>query len=181
MSVTASSARAGFARRVSLFADRRFKLLLVWPAVLIILLIGLYPLIYTLVVSFQRIDMFGEDTSFQGLLNFSRLLFDTRFWESLGHTLMFTAVALPVELVHGMLMALLFLERMPGRQIFVALLVLPTVISPIVAGATWRLMFDNRFGPINQILCWFSDTPMTILWVVNPTFVYPAILICEVW
>ena len=45
---------------------------------------------------------------------------------------------------------------MPGRQIFVALLVLPTVISPIVAGATWRLMFDNRFGPINQILGWFA-------------------------
>ena len=45
---------------------------------------------------------------------------------------------------------------MPGRQVFVALLVLPTVISPIVAGATWRLLFDNRFGPINQILGWFA-------------------------
>ena len=44
---------------------------------------------------------------------------------------------------------------MPGRQVFVALLVLPTVISPIVAGATWRLLFDNRFGPINQIIGWF--------------------------
>ena len=45
---------------------------------------------------------------------------------------------------------------MPGRQIFVALLVLPVVISPIIAGATWRLLFDNRFGPINQILGWIA-------------------------
>ena len=45
---------------------------------------------------------------------------------------------------------------MPGRQVFVALLVLPVVISPIVAGAMWRLLFDNRFGPINQILGWFA-------------------------
>ena len=43
-------------------------------------------------------------------------------------------------------MAYLFLERMPGRQIFVSLLVLPTIISPIVAGATWRLLLDTYPG-----------------------------------
>ena len=45
---------------------------------------------------------------------------------------------------------------MPGRQIFVALLVLPVVISPIVSGAMWSILFDNRFGPINQILGWIA-------------------------
>ena len=73
------------------------------------------------------------------------------------------------------------LERLPGKQIFVALLILPTVISPIVAGAAWRLLFDNRFGPINQIISWFAGEPVAILWTVNPSFVYPAILITEVW
>ncbi len=38
-------------------------------------------------------------------------------------------------------------------------MILPVVISPIVAGATWRLLFDNRFGPINQILSWFTTSP----------------------
>ncbi len=80
-----------------------------------------------------------------------------------------------------MAMALLFLERMPGRQIFVALLVLPTVITPVIAGAIWRLLFDNRFGPVNQVLGWLAGEPVTILWTVNPAFVYPAILIAEVW
>jgi multiple sugar transport system permease protein len=70
---------------------------------------------------------------------------------------------------------------MPGRQVFIALLVLPTVISPIIAGATWRLLFDNRFGPINQILGWLWGEPVTILWTVNPLAVYPAIILCEVW
>ena len=49
-------------------------------------------------------------------------------------------------------MAQLFLDDMPGRQIFIALLVLPTVIAPLIAGAMWRLMLDNRYGPINQII-----------------------------
>jgi multiple sugar transport system permease protein len=78
-------------------------------------------------------------------------------------------------------MAYLFLDRMPGRQYFVALLVLPTIISPIVAGATWRLMFDNRYGPINQILGWFWGAPVPALWTVNPKLVYPAIFFCEIW
>ena len=70
---------------------------------------------------------------------------------------------------------------MPGRQVFVALLVLPVVISPIIAGATWRLLLDNRFGPINQILGWVTGEEQVILWLVNPSFVYPAILIAEIW
>ena len=138
-------------------------------------------MIYSLIVSFQSITMTETDTSFAGLANYKRLFQDARLWESLLHTAIITLIALPLELVLGFLMAELFLERMPGRGVFVALLVLPTVISPIVAGATWRLMFDVRFGPIGEILSFIAGEPVRILWTVNPAFVYPAILVCEVW
>jgi multiple sugar transport system permease protein len=75
----------------------------------------------------------------------------------------------------------LFLEKMPGRQIFISLLVLPTIISPVVAGATWRLLFDNRFGPINQVLGWIAGHPVAALWTISPNLVYPAIIFCEIW
>ncbi|MEZ5863149.1 MAG: sugar ABC transporter permease [Geminicoccaceae bacterium] len=149
-------------------AGRTFRYGMVWPAVFVILLIGLFPIIYTLIVSFQNFDMFGEDTSFHGMVHYRRLFADARFWESILHTLIFLAVALPLELVLGLLLALLFLDRMPGKQIFVALLILPVVTSPIIAGATWRLLFDNRFGPINQIISWFARRAVAILWTVNP-------------
>jgi multiple sugar transport system permease protein len=177
----ATIATPGFGERLSLFADRRFKYVILWPAVLVLLLIGVFPLVYTLIVSFQHITMMAEDTSFSGFVNYARLFQDARLWGAIGHTALFTAIALPIELALGMGMALLFLDRMPGRQIFIALLVLPTVISPIVAGATWRLLFDNRFGPINQIIGWIWGEPVTILWTVNPALVYPAIIVCEVW
>ena len=167
--------------RLGALADRQFKYLMIAPAVLVLLLIGLFPIIYTLIVSFQNITMMDEDRSFSGLINFARLFHDLRLWQALGHTLLLTALALPLELVLGMAMALLFLERMPGRQVFVALLVLPTVISPVIAGAMWRLLFDNHFGPINQILGWLAGKPMPLLWIISPALVYPAIVICEVW
>ena len=181
MSGPLSASEAGLGFRIGLFADRRFKYLVIAPAVFILLFIGLFPLIYSLVVSFQNITMMEEDTSFSGLMQYRLLFQDLRLWQSLGHTLLITAIALPIELLIGLLMALLFLERMPGRPVFVSLLVLPTMIAPIVAGATWRLLFDNRYGPINQVLGWFAGEPMTVLWVIKANLVYPAILLAEIW
>ena len=161
--------------------DRRFGYAMAAPALLILVMVALFPLVWTLVVSLQNISMIDEDTSFQGLLNYQRIFTDTRFWAALVRTLVFTAVALPLELIGGLLLALLFLDHLPGRQIFVALLVLPTVISPIVAGAAWRLLFDNRFGPVNQIISWIAGHDVTILWLNDPIFVYVAILLTEIW
>jgi multiple sugar transport system permease protein len=161
--------------------DRAFRLALVAPAIAVLLLVGVFPLVYLIVVSFQNITMSDADTSFQGLLNYRLLFADARLWQSLLHTLVFIAVALPIELVLGLAMAQLFIERIPGRAVFIALLVLPVLVSPIVAGATWSLMFDVRFGPINQVLGWLIGEPVTLLWTIKPHLVYPAILIAEVW
>lgn len=167
--------------RISVFSDRHFKYLMITPAVFVLLAVSIFPLIYLVIVSFQNITMLEIDTSFVGLANYARIFEDERLWRAILHTAIITCIALPLELVFGFLLAQLFLDRIPGRQIFVSLLVLPTAISPIVAGATWRLMFDVRFGPIGQILSFFAGEPVNILWTVNPVYVYPAIIICEVW
>jgi multiple sugar transport system permease protein len=149
--------------------ERGLKYALVAPSIFVLLLIGIFPLVYLLVVSFQNITMIDVDTSFQGLLNYRLLFQDQRLWESLLHTLIFMAIALPIELVLGLLMAQLFIDHLPGRQVFIALLVMPVVISPIVAGATWSLMFDNRFGPVNQIIGWLPARKSRC-WTIGPSW-----------
>ena len=163
------------------FGERNFKYLLIGPAIFVLLLIGIFPLVYLLLVSFQGITMTETSTDFVGGANYVLLFEDARLWEALLHTLIFTVIALPLELLLGLAMAQLFLERLPGRQIFVALLVLPVVVSPIVSGATWSLMFNHRFGPINQIIGWIWGEELTLLWSISPHLVYPAILVAEVW
>jgi multiple sugar transport system permease protein len=163
------------------FGERNFKYLLIGPAIFVLLLIGIFPLVYLLLVSFQGITMTETATDFVGGRNYAQLFEDVRLWQALLHTVIFTAIALPVELLLGLMMAQLFLDRIPGRQIFIALLVLPVVVSPIVSGATWSLMFDHRFGPINQVIGWFTGDDAAILWTIRPNLVYPAILAAEVW
>lgn len=161
--------------------EKAFKYLLIAPAVFLILLIGLYPFIKLIVTSFQDISMFDDIRSYQGFINYERLFDDARLWSSILHTVLFTAVALPLELVFGYLLAVLFLEKLPFKQILIGIILLPTIISPIVAGSTWRLMFDQRFGPINQIISWFAGTEVELLWTIETHLVWPAILIAEVW
>lgn len=163
------------------FGERNFKYLLIGPAILVLLLIGIFPLVYLLLVSFQGITMTETSTDFIGFTNYAQLFEDARLWEALLHTVIFTVIALPLELLLGLAMAQLFLERLPGRQIFIALLVLPVVVSPIVSGATWSLMFNHRFGPINQIIGWIWGEELTLLWSIRPHLVYPAIIVAEVW
>ena len=168
-------------RRSSYMPDHNFRYWIIAPSVFLLLLIGLFPLIYAFVVSFQQVTMTDYDTSFAGFINYQALFSDQRLWEAILHTLVLTVIALPIELVLGLALAHLFLEKMPGKQIFISLIVLPTVISPIVSGATWRLLFDQRYGPINQIISWIVGRDVVMLWTIEPILVYPAILICEIW
>jgi multiple sugar transport system permease protein len=88
--------------------ERGFQFALVAPSIFVLLLIGVFPLVYLILVSFQNITMTDADTSFQGLLNYQRLFSDRRLWEALLHTGIFIVIALPIELMLGLAMAQLF-------------------------------------------------------------------------
>ena len=134
-----------------------------------------------MVVSFQKLSLLDQYTDFQGLLNYRRLLQDQRLWNAVLHTAAITAVALPVQLLLGLLLAHHFLDERPLKRLFVALLIIPSVISPMVAGSMWRLMFDDRYGPINQMIGWVLGEHVSILWTIQAAWAYPAIIICDVW
>ena len=133
--------------------ERTFKYLLIAPAILLLLLIGLYPFVKLVVVSFQNISMFDDIRSFQGFIHYSRLFEDARLWESLLHTVLFTAVALPIELVLGYLLALLFLRNIPFKQVLVAIILLPTRVH------------DSRQNDLPVWAVWACKRP---LWAGSP-------------
>src|SRR5262245_65664021 len=101
-------------------------------------------------VSFQGITMTETSTDFIGLANYKQLFDDARLWQALAHTVIITAIALPLELVLGLAMAQLFLDRLPGRAVFIALLFLPVGVPPIVSGRTWALRFIRASVPATQ-------------------------------
>ena len=95
--------------------DRHFKYWIIAPAIFLLLLVGLFPLVYNLTPCPITVTY----TSFAGLSNYIALFHDRRLWQSILHTAIITVIALPLELVFGLMMAQLFLDPMPGRQVFI--------------------------------------------------------------
>ena len=151
------------------------------PAVFIMLLVGLFPFLWSIAVSFQDLAGSKQDGNWIGLANYQKLLTDARVWAALGRTLLLLAVALPLELVLGLLLALHFQQDRPLKRLFVAIIVLPAMVSPMVAGSMWRLMLDHKFGPFNQIIGWIMGETVVLLWIIKPYLAFWAILITEVW
>ena len=163
------------------WADRQFKYLILYPAIVLLLLIGLFPVLYSLMVSFQNLTMLRQDYGWNGFVQYGKLFETGRFWWSMLHTFIITAIALPLELLFGLAMAQLFVKRLAFKKVFIALLILPAVIPPIVAGGVWRMMLDVSFGPVNQMLGWIVGATVTANWLIDPVLVYPTIIMTEVW
>lgn len=135
-----------------------------------ILLISLFPLAFTLVV--------GLRTTPDVLLAVSG---DARLLGAAHRTLIIAAFALPIELALGLGLTLVFAGRMPGKGIFVSLLAIPALLAPVTAGTAWRMLFDNDYGPVNQVLGWITGRAVVSLWTTDAALVVPAIVIADVW
>lgn len=153
------------------------------PSVFLLVLIGVLPFLWSVYISLLNISGVNRAGAFVGLDNYARIFTDARLGYALGRTLLIIAVALPIQLVLGMLLALHFQADRPLKKVFVSLLVLPAVISPMVAGSMWRLMLDQQFGPVNQIITFltFSERPVVLLWTMRGTLPFWSIIIAEVW
>ncbi len=102
-------------------------------------------------------------------------------WEALGHTLVIMVVAVVVELGLGLLLAQVLSGTLPGKKFIVPLIILPVIMSPIVAGYVWRMLWDTQYGPINEALSWIVGHRVDLVWLINPKTVYAAIIVTEVW
>jgi multiple sugar transport system permease protein len=179
--VTATTATVERRGRPFWAGRRATGLMFIGPAIFVMLLVGLFPFLWSVAVSFQDLTGSNRTGNWIGIANYQKLISDARLWAALGRTLLILATALPLELLLGLLLAFHFQADRPLKRVFVALLVLPAVVPPMVAGSMWRLMLDHKFGPFNQIIGWLAGEPIVLLWVIKPHLAFWAILIAEVW
>jgi multiple sugar transport system permease protein len=155
---------------------------LILPSVTVVIFAMLIPLGYGLVMSLFDYKI-GSETSatFVFLKNYVRFLQDPLAIKSLGITLAFTGLALSLELVLGVGMAVL-LRSIPERwaRILGALYAMPLLVSPIIVGLIWRYLYDPTFGVVYYVLSWFGlDSVFGGL--EKPGWALFSIAIADVW
>ena len=161
--------------------SRLSKYAMVAPAVVLIVSLTIFPVLYLLWISLLDWDLQRAGRAFVGLANYAGALQDRRMWEALAHTLLIMVVAVTAELVLGLVLAEVLAGALPGKRVVIPLLILPVIMSPIVAGYGWRMLWDTQYGPINQLLGWLLGRPVTLVWLINSKTVYFSLIVTEVW
>jgi multiple sugar transport system permease protein len=170
------------ASRPSFATRRRIEgWLLVLPALVLILGLSIIPLIQSLVLSFQRWDLQSQEHPFVGLQNYRDVLLDPRVWGALQNTGIIVVCAVAVEFFLGLGLALIFVGDFRGKRFAMPLLMLPVMVVPIVVGLTWRMLWDNQFGAINQTLSWIAGREVNILWLAHRDTALFAMILTDVW
>jgi multiple sugar transport system permease protein len=132
--------------------DRLTGLLLVTPTLLFFLVLILYPLGQSLVLSLHRTSTLTLQSRFIGLDNFRVLLADPDFARDFGNTLIWTAGAVALQLIAGVGMAMLLHGSLVGRSLARGIVLFPYLLPTAVAVLVWRWLFNDLYGYLNYVL-----------------------------
>lgn len=152
----------------------------VLPAILVLLLLNIFPLIYSLALSFSNVStdnglQFGSAT----LDNWRVLLHDSTFWDSLKFTVFFVVVAVTVEYFLGFGLALLLWRPIRLGGFFRVFFSIPMMLAPVAIGFMFRMIYDQSYGPVDGILQgiglgavpWLSTGRLSVL----------SVIIMDIW
>jgi trehalose/maltose transport system permease protein len=157
-------------------AERRLGWLLCAPAVIVMLLVAGYPILNAFVLSLQRADLrFPDANKFIGFDNYGTVLSSSLWWQDVFHTLIITGISVSIELVIGMLLALVMHRAIFGRGAVRTSILIPYGIVTVVAAFSWRYAWSLDSGWIPGLLGIKTD-PLT-----QTGWSYVAVIITEVW
>jgi multiple sugar transport system permease protein len=150
------------------------------PAAIILFAVLVYPIFYTLQISFSKLDLATFTASkWVGWDNYVSVLKDERFWRSMQVTGVYLVFALPIQMVLGFGIAYLINAPWKGRDLVRALFIIPMVVAPVVAGGVWRMILDPLWGLMNYGIGLLGFEPVD--WLGNPTLAMATIIIIDTW
>jgi multiple sugar transport system permease protein len=171
-------ARLAKARPAKAVRLRRSYWPFVVPAVAVVGSVIVFPWVFTIWMSLHEWTV-GGVRRFTGLSNYLRLAGDERFITSVGHTLVYTVLAVVLPLVLGTLSALIFNSRLPMRGVLRGLFVMPMMATPVAIALVWTMMFHPQLGVLNYLLSLVGIGPQQ--WVFHPATVIPSLVLVETW
>jgi multiple sugar transport system permease protein len=159
----------------------RLKYYLFIPTLSVLIFMTIVPLIFSLFTSFTNykvIDSINWD--FVGFKNYIRALTDSVIIRSFFNTTIFVGIAVLIEFILGMLIALLLNRKLKGISFIRTFLLLPMMVTPVAVGLMWRWMYNTDYGLINYFLSsWFGME--AINWLGDARFAMPAVILVDVW
>ncbi len=162
----------GFSR----LASNRYVLLA--PALFALAAVAAYPLFYGIRASFTKYR-YGRDVGSAGFDNYNAILHDPIFWQALGTTAKYVLLAVAIETLLGLGLALLLMREMRFGGVLRVGLIIPMTIAPVVVGIIWRLMYASDVGVVNPLFELLGFQAPDVL--TKPTTAFLGVVVVDVW
>ncbi|HRQ39916.1 MAG TPA: sugar ABC transporter permease [Chloroflexota bacterium] len=169
-------------------SDRAIINLFIWPTLIILIAFNVFPLFYSLFLSFTDYSAIaGRPPVWVGFDNFNRVLFSEDMWRAFTITGRYVLFSVFFELVLGFALALLIREQFRGSGIVTTLILIPMMLSPVVVGLFWKLIYTPTFGYFNYLIG-FRNPTVAPDWLASrfagqpmPGLALWAVIIVDVW
>ena len=171
-------------RQESLFrriASRWTDYMYILPAMLVMLVVIGYPLVYTVWLSFHATPPRTGEWNFNGLQNYQETLTDPRFWKITWNTVYWTIGSTFFAFVLGFGAALALHKPFPGRGVVRAILLIPWVISAVAAAYVWRWILHSDYGLVSGSLMDWGVIERPLVLLDNKNRVMPTLIMVNVW
>lgn len=149
------------------------------PALIIYLSVIIFPVFYSLLISFKSGTGIGN-MEFVGLKNYSQLIHDDVFWMSFRHTIIWIVLTVVLTMTVSLMLAVLMNQKFAGRTFFRAFFYFPSVISAIAVAIIWRWIYNPQIGFINQFAK-LLGLDFTQTWISTPKTALIALFIASLW
>ena len=163
--------------------ESRLGILLILPTVILIGAVIIYPIIYNIILSFQKVALNpNRPSKFIGLENYTKLFADPTFYKSLGVTIAYVVVTVLGSTLVGLLVALLMNRQFKGRRVARSLMLMSYVAPMVATVYVWKYMFNGLYGVMNyltvDILHIFEEAPM---WMDHPVYSVLLVILYDIW
>ena len=166
---------------MSKWLEKHMKGVLVTPSLIFIILMIIVPLGYNFALSFTDWQMsLVKAPQFIGLANYKNVLHDERFLNSVWRTIVFSGIAIVIETILGVALAVLINRKFYGRRLVQALMLLPVVATPVAMGMVWQLILEPSIGIGNVIVQALGFAPRPFLATTGFESMFWLIMI-DVW
>ncbi len=153
--------------------------LMLTPAIIFLCVCSIYPFLW--IFRYICYNYNGFKATYTGARNFTRMLSDTVFWDSVGHTFEYAAMKLVFIIPLALLMAVLLNQKLRGSSFFRGVFFMPTVISTAITGMIFTFIFATGNGILNAALMNLGFISKPIGWLNNPSIVMWSVIILAVW
>jgi multiple sugar transport system permease protein len=151
------------------------------PATMMILVFSIFPLLFSLVLSFVSWDLSRLEGGirFAGFSNFVQLVSDKRFWNTARVTLIFVLGGVALQYVVGLGIALLLNQEVRFRRFFRVVFLMPMMLTPAAVGYVGRMLFNETQGPLNDVIRHLGGP--IIPWLSNAVVALPTLILVDTW